>query len=81
MNKTADSDLQKQYQEYFHKKMKDHGIDGLGDLEEGKLKEFFSDVSSGWDKGKGPKKSSTAATVADRLANIANGLRGIAEKK
>lgn len=79
--KTAESDLQKEYQTYFHAKMKEHGIDGLGDLDEDKLKKFFNSVSSGWEKGKGPKKTSSSGSpeLADRLAAIASSIRNLAK--
>ena len=76
-NRIADSELQKAYKDYFSGKMDEHGIDGLGDLTEEKLKTFFSDISSGWDKGKGPKK---ASSVSDRLSMVANSLRAVVKK-
>lgn len=75
-NKVAESELQKAYKDYFFSVMDTHGIDGLSGLDEEKLKAFFSDVSSGWEKGKGPKKKESAV---DRLAALANTLRSLAK--
>lgn len=42
------TDKQKEYQEYFEKKMKEWGIDSLEELDEEKLRQFFEDVDEGW---------------------------------
>jgi hypothetical protein len=69
------SELQIAYREYFVSVMEKHGIDGLGELSESELKAFFNDVSSGWVKGKGPKKQPKESSISDRLSSVAAGLR------
>ena len=56
LGKTALSELQEKYRDYFMDTMDKHEMDGLSDLTEEQIKEFFNDISKGWVKGKGPKE-------------------------
>ena len=67
--KSALSPLQEEYRDYFMGLMEKHDITALGNLDEEKIRAFFNDVSNGWTKGKGPKKSSEDAPK--RLAKVA----------
>jgi len=49
------SDLQKEYDAYFKKKLKAAGADSPADLDEEEKKKFFDSISSGWENGKGEK--------------------------
>lgn len=58
----SDSELQKEYQDYFKEKMDKHGVDSpaaFGD--EAAMKKFFDEVSSGWECGKGRKEVKTSS--------------------
>jgi len=49
------SELQKSYQEYFKAKLSKYGVESPADLDDEKKKEFFNEISSDWEKGKGVK--------------------------
>jgi len=49
------SDLQKEYDAYFSKKLKAAGAESPADLDEEGKKKFFNDISAGWVNGKGEK--------------------------
>ncbi len=47
------SDLQKSYREYFTAKLNKYGVNSPADLNEETKKEFFNEITSDWEKGKG----------------------------
>ena len=49
----AMSDLQKDWRDYFGAKLAKFGVESPADLDEEKKKEFFNDLKSDWEKGKG----------------------------
>jgi hypothetical protein len=49
----AMSELQKDWREYFGAKLAKFGVNSPADLDEEKKKEFFNDLKSDWEKGKG----------------------------
>lgn len=49
------SELQKSYKEYFTAKLKKFGAESPADLDDAKKKEFFTEISADWEKGKGVK--------------------------
>lgn len=66
----SDSELQKEYQDYFSELMSKHGIGSPADFEdEASMKKFFNEVAEGWVKGKGAKKTSSinVASIVDSI--------------
>jgi len=57
-NEAELSELQKAYREYFTCWLKKYNVGSPAELDEAKMKEFFNDVSSNWDNGKGAAKNS-----------------------
>ena len=64
------SELQKSYQEYFKGKLKKFGVESPADLDDEKKKEFFSEISADWEKGKGVKE---AEEIADKIEDETKG--------
>lgn len=60
-----------EYQEYFKKKMKEHGLEGLEGTDPDKLKAFMEDVDAGWTSDK-------EASIPRRLDRLARVLQGAA---
>jgi len=44
----AESEKQKEYQEYFKKKLKKWGVSSPNEIPDDKKKEFFEEVDKGW---------------------------------
>jgi|SaaInl8_200m_RNA_FD_contig_81_619839_length_10764_multi_4_in_0_out_0_17 hypothetical protein len=49
------SPLQKEYQAYFNKALKDAGVSSPAELDKEAMKKFFDGISAGWKKGEGEK--------------------------
>lgn len=49
----SESELQKEYQEYFEGLLKKYNVKSPAEMDEPTMKKFFNEVSSGWVKGKG----------------------------
>jgi hypothetical protein len=44
----AKSEKQKEYQEFFKKKLKEHGVDSPADLSDDEKKKFFDEIDKEW---------------------------------
>lgn len=51
----AESDLKKEYQDYFQGLLNKYNVDSPAEMDEETMKKFFDEVHSGWIKGKGEK--------------------------
>ena len=60
-----------EYTEYFKKKMKEHGLEGIEGVDDAKLKKFYEDVDKGW---KADKESSVKG-IANRIDALASEIR------
>lgn len=80
MNKKSDSELQKEYQDYFGEKMEKHGVGSPSEFkDEGKMKDFFNEVSDGWECGQGRKEAKKTSSI--NVANIVNSIVAEVTKK
>lgn len=73
------SDLQKEYQEFFDKKLEEYGVSSPAQLSEEDKKKFFNEIELEWEEGKGPAKS--AASVYDRLDAVSAKLTEVGANK
>ena len=70
----------KEYQEYFKKKMKEHGLDGVEGVDDKKLKKFFEDVDRGWTSDKEASETSFGDVVAAKLDDLAARIRAASKE-
>jgi len=66
----AESGGKAEYAEYFKKKMKEHGLEGIEGVDDAKLKKFYEDVDAGW---KADKESSE--DIPGALTHLASEIR------
>jgi len=59
------SKLQKEYQEFFNKKLDEYDADSPDDLDEETRKKFFNEIELEWEEGKGPTKASISAAEGE----------------
>jgi 1,2-phenylacetyl-CoA epoxidase catalytic subunit len=50
------SELQKEYQDYFKKKLEKFGVESPADMDVETKKKFFNEIADEWEVGKGLKK-------------------------
>lgn len=72
----AESDKQKRYQEFFEKKLKEHGVSSPSELSDDEKKKFFEEVDKEWT---GEKEASRVASGSINQAKLGKAILAYCE--